>query len=105
MTEEIGRLPLPHESAAFDPEEFAYVFNIAMHASIRKTSARKPSDNSLKIQEHGGGGVEVRPADIPPNRVAMAVAEHYRGESEKYMSMMWRIFALMEIAHDECLDS
>lgn len=102
--DDIQPVPKPHEVLTFDLEEFSYVFDLAMHASMVKLAARNPSDKSMLLENSDGSVVRLRPTDIPINRAAMAVVEHYRNDHSKYYSMMFRLFALMEILEDKALD-
>src|ERR1044072_6380925 len=95
--DDIQPVPKMHEVLPFEVEEFSYVFDIAMHASMNKRAARNPSDKSILFEESDGSVVRLSPTDIPMNRAAMAVVEHHRNDTPKYYSMMFRLCALMEI--------
>lgn len=101
MSEQSIPVVNPEGASSFDADEFLYVHEMMVHAMGRKVSAHKPSDKHLLLEEEDGSVVELRPADIPMNRAAFAVLEHYGDDSVKYQSMMWRFLGLMDIFTDE----
>lgn len=103
MKREVKPLPRPHEALAFDPKEFAYVFDLAMHASMRKVDVNKPSKQGFSIVEEDGSIHEYRLGDTPMNRAILAVRDHFSGEQKKSYSAMLRIFALTDLMNSNAL--
>lgn len=89
----------PESCQPLSYEEFEFAFALAMQAGYLKVPVY-PRAYGVNLQEGDGSVSRLVLTDIPENRAAIAVKQHFGEEYEKFQSFMWRFFALIDILHD-----
>ncbi len=55
----------------------------------------------MNIEWESGETIKISPRDIPLNRAAFAVKEHFAKDHESFFNFMLRFFALLEVSRSE----
>jgi hypothetical protein len=77
-------------------EELAFAVDLTDAATSHQMPMRSPADFRLLLEDDGEVQ-EVQFADAPINRAVLALAEHFKGDSQQYYRVSFRMFALWRI--------
>ena len=92
--------PRPQDAAAFDPADFAVIFEIAIRSGETPQSD-EPGD--LDVEVVGDDGLPVQLADTPFNRAGIALKRHFGDDETSFLSALFRFRALMELVTKDAL--
>lgn len=79
-----------------DPDEFKTALNWAVNAAAKRAKVTNPSKLGVNI-ELGDSIERISFADSPLNRALVALKERYFDDSDKFINISRRIFALFDI--------
>jgi hypothetical protein len=101
MTNDEWTHPNPDEFIPLDEEEFEFVMQLASAAGAYRMPMESPQKQGISLLKEDGSITELRLTDIPENRMAMAVRDHFEGEpdrDQRFKSGMLRVMAFGEMA-------
>lgn len=92
----------PQNAVAFEFDEFSYHFDLAMAAGALRMPVANPQQTGFVLVDEDGSEEAYRFGDHPMNRAAFAVKQSFN-DALKFMSFMWRFWALMDLLRDDGL--
>jgi hypothetical protein len=85
----------PKTIVSFEPDEFTFVFSLAVHAGHLNIPASRRMFGPLEKEPDGP---YLRLTNTPLNRAAAAVLDHYDGDAIRFQSFMFRFMAFLDLA-------
>jgi hypothetical protein len=88
----------PEKTKPVDPEHFGFAMQLASAASSYRMPMESPAKQKIMLEMPDGKLQEIRFTDIPMNRAAMAIRDHFAPDMEAARSAMMRWMALVRLA-------
>ncbi len=87
-------LPSPANISPLDPDEFIAALQYAVMVMEYEFLEEIPVIGKPFLATDAG---LLALTNVPENRFGLAIAQHFRDEEEKFLSFMWRFFALRRL--------
>jgi hypothetical protein len=98
-TDKTGYIGLtrPEFLPPMDWDQFAFAWDTAVAAGHLTMPVRNPETYHMNVELEDGDVREYVPRDMPLNRAALAVREHFAEDRESFFNFMTRFFALLDV--------
>ncbi len=87
----------PELTPRVDPEQFAFALQLGSAASTYRMPMESPSKMGVGLEMPDGTVQQIRFTDVPLNRLALAIREHFGPDRKTFASVMTRFFALQRL--------
>lgn len=94
-------LPRPENTKPVDPEQFGFAMQLASAAASYRMPMESPTKQRLNIKMDDGTVQRLAFTDIPMNRAAMAILDHFAPDMETARAAMMGWMALIRISSSE----
>ena len=91
---EMSVLPTPQEIVPLDPDEFIAAYEYAAMVAQHELLEEIPGIGKPFVMTDVGA---FELTNVFDNRFGLAAARHFGNETEKFMSFMWRVLALLRL--------
>lgn len=91
----------PELAVPVEPEQFAFALQLGSAASTYRMPMKSPASTGLRLKLPDGKVQDIRFRDVPENRLAFAIRDHFAPDYKTFMSVMMRFFALRCLLGDE----
>lgn len=88
--------PFP-QTGPVDPEEFMFAMQLGCAAYSGQMPTRNPRTYGLNFAEEDGTIQRIAFTDIPLNRAALAIGNHCASDKKKFVAIMLRYFAFLDL--------
>lgn len=96
--------PRPTSVSIVDPDELMFAIQLGQAAAMHKMPTTNPEQFTIDVIDDDPDGVsEVRLTDNHMNRFSLAVQDHCDGDKDKFIAIMKRWFALLDVCNDDKL--
>ena len=93
--------PRPENIKPVDPEQFGFAMQLGSAAASYRMPMESPTKQGLNIEMSDGTVQRLAFTDIPMNRAAMAIRDHFAPDMETARAAMMRWMALIRISSSE----
>src|SRR5438093_5713348 len=93
--------PTPEKTKPVDPEHFAVAVQVAAAAYSYRMPMESPAKQGLTLEMPDGNVEEIILSDVPLNRAALAIRDHFAPDMEMAGCALMRWMALMKVRSSE----
>lgn len=88
----------PEKAVPVDPEHFTFALQLGSAAGTYRMPMKSPAEAGMTLEMPDGTVQGIGFTDVPLNRFAFAIRDHFGSDRKSFTSFMMRFFALQRLS-------